>query len=485
MNSQTATSSFPCLVESITPPPNDSLSTTLDSDYTISISSTSPRQPYEKVACVMVGLPARGKTYIAQKVCRYLNWLGISSKVFNVGTYRRKSCEGSDQSAAFFDPHNRGAEAQRNEAACHALSDMIAFLSPQNEIYAGGQVGIFDATNTTKERRKMLFDSLTAVNISVLFIESICESQELIQANIKEVKLSSPDYQHVTDEHKAMEDFNKRISHYQSIYKQLSADKGSSEAGYSFVKLIDIGAKCVINSVMQYMQSRIVFFLINLHIKPRSIFIVRHGESEFNRLGRIGGDAPLSERGRQFAAELPQVVRMVHEKQSGGSGCGGGTNIKPLTVWTSTLRRTKETARHMGPSYRRIAWKALDEIDAGECDGMTYEEIEDRFPEDFRLRDEDKFGFRYRGGESYADLVLRLEPIIMEAERTENVLIVGHQAVLRAILSYFLNKDHSELPYLKVPLHMLIQLTPRAYGCQVTYYKVGVDAVDTYREKPV
>jgi len=469
----------------MSPPPNDSLSTTLDSDYTISTSSTNPRQPYEKLACIMVGLPARGKTYIAQKVCRYLNWLGINSKVFNVGTYRRKWCEGSDQSAAFFDPHNVDAEVQRNDAARHALADMISFLSTENLF--GGQVGIFDATNTTKERRKMLFDSLKAVDIKVLFIESICESQELIQANIREVKLSSPDYQHVADEVKAMEDFNKRISHYQSIYEMLSAVRGSDEANYSFVKLIDIGAKCVINSVMQYMQSRIVFFLINLHIKPRSIFIVRHGESEFNQLGRIGGDAPLSDRGKQFALELPIVVRMVLEKQNQNNTSfikGSPSTAAPLTVWTSTLRRTKETARHMGSSYRRIAWKALDEIDAGECDGLTYEEIEERFPEDFRLRDEDKFGFRYRGGESYADLVLRLEPIIMEAERTENVLIVGHQAVLRAILSYFLNKDHSELPYLKVPLHMLIQLTPRAYGCQVTYYKVGVDAVDTYRKKP-
>ena len=44
-------------------------------------------------------------------------------------------------------------------------------------------------------------------------------------------------------------------------------------------------------------------------------------------------------------------------------------------------------------------------------------------------------------GESYEDLVARLEPVIMELERQENVIVVGHQAVLRCLLAYFL--DHS------------------------------------------
>lgn len=188
-----------------------------------------------------------------------------------------------------------------------------------------------------------------------------------------------------------------------------------------------------------------------------------------NLAGRIGGDSDLSPRGWEFAHSLPAILRGIHGEA-------------PLTVWTSTLRRTMQTASHIdGP---KLQWKALDELDAGVCDGLTYEEIQQRYPEDFALRDDDKFHFRYRGGESYADLVLRLEPIIMEVERQENILIIGHQAVLRAILAYFLNKPHRELPYLKIPLHMLIQLTPRAYGCQVTYYRVGIDAVDTYRPRP-
>ena len=49
----------------------------------------------------------------------------------------------------------------------------------------------------------------------------------------------------------------------------------------------------------------------------------------------------------------------------------------------------------------------------GDCEAMTYEEIQEKFPKEFALRDQDKFHYRYPKGESYEDLVHRLEPVIM------------------------------------------------------------------------
>lgn len=72
---------------------------------------------------------------------------------------------------------------------------------------------------------------------------------------------------------------------------------------------------------------------------------------------------------------------------------------------------------------------------------MTYEEIAEKYPEDFASRDEAKFTYRYPRGESYEDLVARLEPVIMELERQGNVLVVSHQAVMRCLLAYFLDKS--------------------------------------------
>lgn len=55
----------------------------------------------------LVGLPARGKTYISHKLCRYLNWIGIKTRAFNVGEYRRRACHLKEQVASdFFSPKN-------------------------------------------------------------------------------------------------------------------------------------------------------------------------------------------------------------------------------------------------------------------------------------------------------------------------------------------------------------------------------------------
>lgn len=47
--------------------------------------------------------------------------------------------------------------------------------------------------------------------------------------------------------------------------------------------------------------------------------------------------------------------------------------------------------------------------------------------------------------QSYEDLVQRLEPVIMELERQENVLVICHQAVMRCLLAYFLDKSAGEV----------------------------------------
>ncbi|XP_030883663.1 6-phosphofructo-2-kinase/fructose-2,6-bisphosphatase 4 [Leptonychotes weddellii] len=120
----------------------------------------------------------------------------------------------------------------------------------------------------------------------------------------------------------------------------------------------------------------------------------------------------------------------------------------------------------------------------GVCEEMTYEEIQDHYPLEFALRDQDKYRYRYPKGESYEDLVQRLEPVIMELERQENVLVICHQAVMRCLLAYFLDKAAEQLPYLKCPLHTVLKLTPVAYGCKVESIFLNVMAVNTHRDRP-
>ncbi|KAK4237268.1 hypothetical protein C8A03DRAFT_16185 [Achaetomium macrosporum] len=413
-----------------------------------------------RICVVMVGLPARGKSYIAQRAQRYLRWLSIPAATFNVGNYRRH--DAPHPSADFFDTNNVEGERKRRAAAEAAVSDMLMWFK------SGGVVGILDATNSTKERRKWVLERVASEGIEVIFVESRCDNEELIMANIRDVKTTSPDYVG-QDPEKAALDFRERIRHYEKIYKSINED--GDEDHLTYLKIMNVGKKVFINRIQDYLQSRIVYFLMNLHIRPRSVWLSRHGESQLNLEGRIGGDSLLSHRGEEYARKLPELVR-----ESVGSD-------RPLTVWTSTLKRTIATARHLPKHYNQLQWKALDELDAGVCDGMTYQEIADQYPEDFQARDEDKYNYRYRGGESYRDVVIRLEPIIMELERSEDILIISHQAVIRCIYAYFMQKSQEESPWVPVPLHTLIKLTPRAYGTEIQTYKANIKAVSTWRGK--
>ncbi|XP_020834622.1 6-phosphofructo-2-kinase/fructose-2,6-bisphosphatase 1 isoform X3 [Phascolarctos cinereus] len=370
--------------------------------------SSIPQLTNSPTMVIMVGLPARGKTYISTKLTRYLNWIGTPTKVFNLGQYRREAVQYKNYE--FFRPDNKEALVIRKQCALAALKDVHDYLGHEE-----GHVAVFDATNTTRERRSLILQFAKEHGYKVFFIESICDDPDIIAENIRQVKLSSPDYKDC-DREKVVEDFLKRIECYEMNYQPIDEELDSH---LSYIKIFDVGTRYLVNRVQDHIQSRTVYYLMNIHVTPRSIYLCRHGESELNLKGRIGGDSGLSTRGKQ-----------------------------------------------------------------GVCEEMTYEEIQQHYPEEFALRDQDKYRYRYPKGESYEDLVQRLEPVIMELERQENVLVICHQAVMRCLLAYFLDKSAEELPYLKCPLHTVLKLTPVAYGCKVESIYLNVEAVNTHREKP-
>ncbi|BGP45919.1 Fructose-2,6-bisphosphatase [Rhodotorula kratochvilovae] len=442
-----------------------------EASFGMSAGATIEKPDYSeaKIVVAMVGLPARGKSYLSNKLQRYLLWLEYQVKVFNVGQYRRQiyrqmaeeSGHKADQSSNFFDTKNEEASKAREAMASECLEDLIRWLK------AGGNVGIHDATNSTRKRRKALADRIKREpGLKLVFIESLCTDPAVIAANIA-VKVASgdPDYDGQPPD-QAERDFRERIKHYEESYEPLDPQL---DAEQTWCQMVNVGKQVTVNRIDGYLQSRIAFYLMNLHLTPRSIYFTRHGESQYNVEGKIGGDAPLSAQGEKYMHALPNLIK---EKL-------GDT---PLTVWTSTLRRTIQTASLL--PYEKLTWKSLDELDAGVCDGMTYEEIAEYYPEDYNARDDDKFNYRYRGGESYRDVVIRLEPVILELERQENILVVCHQAVLRCLYAYFHNLSQEELPYIKIPLHTVIKLTPKAYGCDEERFMLPIEAVDTTRPRP-
>jgi broad specificity phosphatase PhoE/predicted kinase len=396
-------------------------------------------------AIVMVGLPARGKTYVARKIMRYLSWLGHRTRLFNVGNYRREHI-GSLQAHAFFDPDNLEGVQQRTQMALMALDDMLGWFRQ------GGEVAIYDATNSTHERRRLIQEHCERANVRVIFIESIAD-ESIVEANVRDTKLDSPDYVGV-DPDAAVADFRARIAHYARVYEPVDDGEGS------YIKLIDVGRQLMVNRIHGYLASRLVSFLVNLHNVPRPIWLTRHGQAEYNMVGRIGGNTHLSPWGRQYAAHLKRFY----------DGC-----IAPAgdpEVWTSTLVRTHETASILG--RQTLQWRALNEIEAGACDGLTYSEIKDRFPDEWRARSRDKLGYRYPQGESYMDVIQRVEPVVLELERQKRpVLVISHQAVLRAIYGYLMGHEPEQIPHLSIPLHTVLELSPKAYGFSEQRIELG------------
>jgi broad specificity phosphatase PhoE len=230
---------------------------------------------------------------------------------------------------------------------------------------------------------------------------------------------------------------------------------------------------------------------MNLHTTTRTFYFTRHGQSEYNLLGKIGGDSGLSNAGVEFARRLSEFAAEHVAKVSYTDPRTGETvdTERPCRLWTSTLRRTKDTVQFIEHNrikhtwdngdtgewvqFRPMARRNLDELYAGTCDGMTYKEIEQVYPEEFLRRQQDKLAYRYPRGESYMDVTLRLEPVAEEMERTrEPVLIVAHQGILRILYAYFMGLDRNEAPYVNIPLNTVIELTPHAYGCHEKRYSL-------------
>ncbi len=170
------------------------------------------------------------------------------------------------------------------------------------------------------------------------------------------------------------------------------------------MKIFNAGEKVLVHRHEGHIQSRVVYYLMNIHIIPRSIYLTRHGESVYNLLGRIGGDAELSERGWEYSKALAKYI--------------SEQNIPRLRVWTSQLRRTAQTAEAIKAPQER--WKALNEIDAGICEEMTYEEIQVKYPDEFALRDQDKFHYRYPKGEVFS-LILSFKLVIKKLFLSINI----------------------------------------------------------------
>tara|TARA_Y100000591_G_C21803715_1_gene683569 strand:+ start:100 stop:1320 length:1221 start_codon:yes stop_codon:yes gene_type:complete len=395
-----------------------------------------------KLIIIMVGLPARGKSYISQKLYRYFKWSGLSSKIFNAGDSRREKYP--NITSEFFSPNNTHT---RNNIAEKLFLELIEWIMIKEN-----KIAIFDATNTTVNRRKKLIDTINLFKIDdlkICFIESICNIKDIINKNI-EMKANSKNY--IKKGIDTINDFNQRMLYYTDVYQQFNINEIENLDNYSYLKISNINELFTIYNVCGFLLSNVISFLLNLNINRNTIYLTRHGQSKYNILDKIGGNPSITDLGVVYSKKLYKYINNLQ--------------LNDLVIYISTLKRTKETIEpFIKNNYNSIIeLKCLDEIDAGIYDSLTYKEIKEKYPEEYNNRKKDKLNYRYPRGESYKDLIIRAQKIIYEIENTDKpILIVSHQAILRVIYSYFMNIDNLSMTNLNIPLNTIIKLNPSSY----------------------
>ncbi|RTM00399.1 histidine phosphatase family protein [Ancylobacter rudongensis] len=162
----------------------------------------------------------------------------------------------------------------------------------------------------------------------------------------------------------------------------------------------------------------------------RRIFLVRHGETDWNLAGRLQGthDIPLNDLGREQAADTARVV----ERLSGGA--------RHLDFVASPLSRAAQTMAILRAelglppdTFRRDP--RLREISFGRWEGSTWPELRRRDPVSLAARDADPWNFAPPGGESYTELSTRVLAAIGELQGDS--VVVTHGGVVRAMLHAF------------------------------------------------
>jgi len=103
----------------------------------------------------------------------------------------------------------------------------------------------------------------------LIFLESLCDDPAVIAANVA-LKVSSgdPDYKDTSPE-EAKKDFLRRIHEYEKVYETIT------EPHLSYLRITNVGREVTVSRINGYLSSRIAFYLMNLHLKPRSIFFSR------------------------------------------------------------------------------------------------------------------------------------------------------------------------------------------------------------------
>jgi probable phosphoglycerate mutase len=167
-------------------------------------------------------------------------------------------------------------------------------------------------------------------------------------------------------------------------------------------------------------------------MSPPTLYFVRHGVTDWNQERRLQGqqDIPLNALGREQASRCGVLLRDLLARN--------GRSVAEFDYVASPLGRARETMELMRAqlgldpeSYRTDA--RLMEMSFGRWEGFTFAELQATEAEALSARERDKWGFVLPGGESYAQLAVRVREWYAGVER--DTVVAAHGGVCRTLIA--------------------------------------------------
>mmetsp|Transcript_5791 Transcript_5791/g.8561 ORF Transcript_5791/g.8561 Transcript_5791/m.8561 type:complete len:482 (+) Transcript_5791:117-1562(+) len=396
---------------------------------------------------VMVGLPARGKSFISAKLYSFFHWGDDEIKVFNVGSYRRRLSEeisggrSGNSDAAFFDSKNTDASEKREALAMMVFDELLEWVSK-------GRVAIFDATNSTTARRTALVNHATQKDqgVRIVFVESICDDQRVLDANMRAKVKASPDFKGMSFE-AGLADLKTRLEHYESRYETVKDNEGC------YIKLFNFSSKIHTHLCFGRLAKTLIPFVSAIHTDDRPVYICALPPAKPKKNSTTPKESRLSEPEVQQTdtssssssdddtdPNLPDLGQRLASFWWGRprTPCQLQTESRVL-VLSSTMPQALAAAETVqNHNQQLVTVVAVSALNPLLITGEHFSHIRDAGTDENKLRD--SFKDRGTGGESYEDLVTRLESVVMDIEAAiDPVLVITHATPARALLAYFKN----------------------------------------------
>ena len=162
-----------------------------------------------------------------------------------------------------------------------------------------------------------------------------------------------------------------------------------------------------------------------------TIYYIRHGETEWNALGRLQGtqDIPLNDLGRRQAAKAGIILADLFARD-GRSETSLEFVASPLIRARSTMELVRGSLRL--PSDQYEIDDRLREIAYGQWEGSTLPQMQEKDPDLFARRQTEKWTVAPLGGESYVEVQARVTDWYQQL--TEDTVAVAHGGTARALM---------------------------------------------------